>query len=292
MALCNGIGNKQHVLCRRYIVDILEKLTNELRKSDQKKIMWNGSRREGLRSKGSDIDFMYWLDRNRVIWEISQSEFYKEHIHTIIFCDDSESPPGYTLLQVASLGIPDFNIIYASEQKSGRYYLSSSKYREITCFSSTPGSIPHGPCSSGNLGDLEYDEAHCFASDYWPPSAYHWIDRSHSWPQKHVRDSIISAGCHFVAIGHKNGNHADNEWRISFSLAENKLVYHTQLLTYGLLKTILKEVINAGLKDENKLLSSYHIKTVVFWAIQQNPLQNWCPQSMLDGFLICYKFLL
>lgn len=63
--------------------------------------------------------------------------------------------------------------------------------------------MPHGPCSSGNLGDLEYDEAHCFASDYWPPSAYYWIDRSHSWPQKHVRNSIISAGCHFVAIGHK-----------------------------------------------------------------------------------------
>lgn len=96
-------------------------------------------------------------------------------------------------------------------------------------------------------------------------------------------------------MGHKNGNHADNEWRISFSQAENKLVYsmnYTQFLTYGLLKTILKGFINAGLKDKNKLLSSYHIKTVVFWAIQQNPLHNWCPQSMLDGFLICYKFLL
>lgn len=168
-------------------------------------------------------------------------------------------------------------------------------YREITYSLFRPSSIPHGPCSSGTLGYLEYDEAHCFASDYWPPSANHGIDRSHSWPQKHVRDSIISAGYHFVAIGHKNGNHADNEWRISFSQAENKLVYlinHTQLLTYGLLKTILKEVINAGLKDENKLLSSYHIKTVVFWAIQQNPLHNWCPQSMLDGLLICDKFLI
>lgn len=168
-------------------------------------------------------------------------------------------------------------------------------YREITYSLFRPSSIPHGPCSSGTLDDLEYDEAHCFASDYWPPSANHGIDRSHSWPQKHARDSIISAGCHFVAIGHKNGNHADNEWIISFSQAENKLVYsinHTQLLTYGLLKTILKEVINAGLKDENKLLSSYHIKTVVFWAIQQNPLHNWCHQSMLDGLLICYKYLI
>lgn len=47
-----------------------------LEKAIRKKIMWNGSRREEFRSKGSDIDFMYWLDRNRVIWEISQSEFY------------------------------------------------------------------------------------------------------------------------------------------------------------------------------------------------------------------------
>lgn len=170
MALCNGIGNKQHVLCRRYIVDILEKLTNELRKSDQKKIMWNGSRREGFRSKGSDIDFMYWLDRNRVIWEISQSEFYKEHIHTIIFCDDSESPPGFSLPLLASFGNADINIIY-SEQKSRRYYLSSSKNREITCFLSRPGSISRGPCSSGKLGDFEYDEAHCLLAiiDLLPP---------------------------------------------------------------------------------------------------------------------------
>lgn len=69
-----------------------------LEKAIKKKIMWNGSRREGFRSKGSNIDFMYWFDRNRVIWEISQSEFYKHNIHTIIFCDDSESLPGYTLL--------------------------------------------------------------------------------------------------------------------------------------------------------------------------------------------------
>lgn len=127
------IGSEQHVLYRREIVEIIEKLKNELRKSYEKKILWNGSRREGFRSKGSDIDFMYWFDRNRVIWEISQSQFYKEHIHTIIFCDDSESPPGYTLLWLASLENVDLNIIYASEKKNERHYLSSSKYREITC---------------------------------------------------------------------------------------------------------------------------------------------------------------
>lgn len=38
MALCNGIGSEQHVLCRRDIVDILEKLKNELEKAIRKKV--------------------------------------------------------------------------------------------------------------------------------------------------------------------------------------------------------------------------------------------------------------
>lgn len=107
--------------------------------------------------------------------------------------------------------------------------------------------------------------------------------------QRHVRN-----GCHFVPIGHKLGNHADNEWRISFSQAEAKLVYsmsHTQFLIYGLLKLFLKEIINEGL-DEDKLLCSYHMKTTVFWAIQQNALSYWCPRNLLAGFWICFKLLL
>ena len=89
------------------------------------------------------------------------------------------------------------------------------------------------PCSSGREGGLEYDHAFCFVSDFWPPSASSWRDRCHSWPPPHVVYDIIRSGYHFVAIGHKLGKHADNEWRISFSQAEQKLVYsmnHTQIL--------------------------------------------------------------
>uniref|UniRef100_A0A8W8JG74 Mab-21-like HhH/H2TH-like domain-containing protein n=1 Tax=Magallana gigas TaxID=29159 RepID=A0A8W8JG74_MAGGI len=156
-------------------------------------------------------------------------------------------------------------------------------------------SSPHGPCGSGSIGNVEYDHAHCFVSDFWPPSASSWIDRCHSWPPPHFVNDIIRNGCHFVAIGHKLGNHTDNEWRISFSQAEYKLVCsmnHTQFLTYGLLKLFLKEIINEGLRDEDKLLCSYHMKTAIFWAIQQNALPRWCPQNLLVGFWVCFKLLL
>ncbi|XP_052721361.1 uncharacterized protein LOC128192602 [Crassostrea angulata] len=67
---------------------------------------------------------------------------------------------------------------------------------------------------------------------------------------------------------------------------------HCQFLTYGLLKIFLKEVVNQQSEDTNKLLCSYHMKTTIFWAIQQNTLPYWCPQNLLASFWICFKLLL
>ena len=66
---------------------------------------------------------------------------------------------------------------------------------------------------------------------------------------------------------------------------------HTQFLTYGLLKLFEKE-INKGLSDNEKLLCSYHMKTAIFWTIQQDTIANWCPQNLLAGFWVCFKLLL
>lgn len=67
---------------------------------------------------------------------------------------------------------------------------------------------------------------------------------------------------------------------------------HCQFLTYGLLKLFLKEVINHQPNETNELLCSYHMKTTVFWAIQQNTLPHCCPQNLLVGFWVCIKLLL
>nr|XP_034322924.1 uncharacterized protein LOC117688743 [Crassostrea gigas] len=291
VGMCRKIGTPQQVASRRDIVDIRELLGNQ---RDVRRSMWSGSMREGFRLHDSDLDTMFWHTNYRVIWEFSQSEYYNIHRQILILCDSSESPAGFTLLWLP-LENAGQRVVSSCMRMNGGLYISSSKFREINRIIINPDDTVHGPCSSGTKGPLEYDDAHCFVSDVWPPSASSWIDRCHSWPPPHVVNDIVRNGCHFVAIGHKLGNHEEIEWRISFSQAEYKLVYsmnHTQFLTYGLLKLFLKEIINNGLRDEDKLLCSYHMKTAVFWAIQQNTLPHWCPQNPLAGFWVCFKLLL
>ncbi|XP_056016726.1 uncharacterized protein LOC125673588 [Ostrea edulis] len=294
VGLCHTVGTSQQVAMRRDMIDISEMVRNRVTTSNQNMMMLSGSDREGFRMKGSDVDYMYWFNNQPVIWDLSQTQFYNVHRQSLILSVSSESPPGFTLLQLLS---PRANniVISALVTMNGRRYISSSKYRDITCSLITPNSTVHGPCGSGVIMTLEYDDAHCFACEFWPPSASSWIDRCHTWPQPQVVRDIVRSGCHFVAIGHKLGNHESNEWRISFSLAEQKLVYsmnHSQFLTYGLLKLFLKEVINNGLGDNEKLLCSYHMKTAVFWMIQQNTIPNWCPQNLLKCFWYCFKLIL
>nr|XP_011437655.2 uncharacterized protein LOC105335482 [Crassostrea gigas]XP_034322890.1 uncharacterized protein LOC105335482 [Crassostrea gigas]XP_034322891.1 uncharacterized protein LOC105335482 [Crassostrea gigas] len=309
VGICQEIGTPQQVASRRNRIDDCELLVNQVLKDELKlQLMMSGSRKEGFRFRGSDVDIMYWPTDHQVIWDFSQIRFNNIQSHVPVFCDSSESPPGFTLLKIPvplecavflnrSLIEDAFHYVMRSCVKHNkRLCISSSKYRELIQTISFPGSGIHGPCSSGTLGGgIEYDQAYCFVSKLWPPSASSWKDRCLTWPSPDVVDDIVRSGCHFVAIGHKLGNHEDNEWRISFSQAEYKLVYsmnHTQFLTYGLLKVFLKEIINKGIRDEEKLLCSYHMKTALFWAVQQNALENWSPQNLLGGFWVCFKLLL
>lgn len=294
--LCREIGTPQQVAYRRDILDIMELFIHRITRIDRYRKMRSGSSSEGFRLRGSDLDSVFWPPNHKVIWYHYQSFLYKTHVHVDkyawILCDNSDSPPGYTLLWLPT-ECAGPRVLSACEKIQERLYISSSIYRESSL--SRPGSTVHGPCRSGKVIFISYDDAYGFGSDFWPPSASSWIERCHAWPSPHVVENIVRNGCHFVAIGHKLGNHIDNEWRISFTQAEKKLVYsmnHTQFLTYGLLKLVLNEKINIGLKDEDKLLCSYQIKTVVFWAIQQNPLHQWCPQKLLAGFWVCFKLLI
>jgi hypothetical protein len=290
------VGTSQQVAMRRDVMDISEMVRNKARKHSGDMRMLSGSYREGFRMNGSDRDNMFWFPQQPVIWELSQRQLYNEHrIGALILSVTSESPPGFTLLQLLSPRA-DSRVISALVMMNGGLYISSSKYREITCSILRPNSTVHGPCGSGYLGGvLEYDDAHCFVCDFWPPSASSWIKRCHTWPKPQVVRDIVRSGCHFVAIGHKLGKHENNEWRISFSLAEQKLVYsmnHGQFLTYGLMKLFLKQVINNGVGVDEKLLCSYHMKTAVFWMIQTNTIPHWCPQNLLTCFWYCFKLIL
>jgi hypothetical protein len=82
---------------------------------------------------------------------------------------------------------------------------------------------------------------------------------------------------------------SDLEWRISFSQAEQKLVYcmnHCQFLCYGVMKIILKEVIH------DELFCSYFMKTILFWRIQENSSTLWLPSTLIKQVWLCFKSLM
>ncbi|XP_062568672.1 uncharacterized protein LOC134230834 [Saccostrea cucullata] len=294
--LCHKVGTSTQINIRREVEDIREIVRNELVFGRGDYLIWSGSYREGFRLEGSDVDLMKCFSIYQVVWDLNQAMSFNINRKWLFLCDCSESPPGFTLLapwpmMAIQTEVPTFFV-----RINGKVYISSSKYRRIACPLGVPKNFTeHGPCQSGYLGDKEYDFALCFECKFWPPSASSWIDRCQIWPQSHILHNIVKNGCHLVAIGHKLGKHADDEWRISFSLAELKLVYsmnHCQFLTYGLLKIFLKEIIHSALGDQDKLLCSYHMKTSVFWVIQQNIIAHWCPQNLLEAFWVCFKLLL
>nr|XP_022302108.1 uncharacterized protein LOC111110067 [Crassostrea virginica] len=295
MRLCQIVGTSVQVAIRRETKDIAEMVDRRVADNYDVIVMQSGSRREGFRLEGSDIDYMSWWNNHRVIWDMFQSEHYYTENKTLILSDSSESPPGFTLLDLLT-PTTDRKVQSACVPMNDRLYISSFLFRQHTQTLGFPGSITHGPCESGEFpGGVEYDFACCFACDFWPRSASSWINRCHSWPDREVVNEIVRNGCHFVPIGHPLGLHEQEEWRISFSLAEHKLVHsmnHCQFLTYGLLKIFLKEMIDKQSKETNKLLCSYHMKTVIFWVIQQNAVPLWCPQNLLAGFWVCFKLLL
>ncbi|XP_048772857.2 uncharacterized protein LOC125678440 [Ostrea edulis] len=153
----------------------------------------------------------------------------------------------------------------------------------------------HGPCANSYVGPNEFDNALCIAGTHWPKLTRPWIERCfrYAWPPAPMFEEILKDGYHCVPIGSKtvsNGNLL--EWRLSFSQAEQKLVYnmnHTQFLVYGLLKIFLKEIVNDGV--EEPLLCSYFLKTTVFWMIQEGSVE-WRPNNLLNCFWKCFEYLI
>lgn len=108
--LCLIVGTSQQVAIRRETADVEELLTIKTKPINRlydMNIILSGSRREGFRFKGSDVDIMVWRNELRVITDVAQSKYYDPSKAGVLLSDISKSPPGFTLLQ---LGIHPISI--------------------------------------------------------------------------------------------------------------------------------------------------------------------------------------
>ena len=253
----------------------------------------SGSKGEGFRFSSSDHDYMLIYRNIRVIQSMSQCRLYDVNT-TLLMMETEQTRPGFVLLRLIG-DAHDRDIRRSCEKYQSGTYVSSQEWREGFP-RMNPDETIHGPCSSGVIaGTLEYDFAHCLKSDAFPKAAIGCIRRllQRGWPSPQVLQDIVTGGCHFVAIPAKLPNFEHLEWRLSFSLAETKLIHnmnHTQFLCYGLLKIFLKEFINSN-KGVDGLLCSYYLKTAVFWEIIDNT-EQWIPATFLRYFWRCLKRLI
>ena len=248
--------------------------------------VYSGSKAEGLRFKSSDEDWMLIYRNIKVIPSESFMAIYDSNT-TLLLMENKMTKPGFTLL----------NLIGESSKPAVRrsmngHYVSCKLWRELHTKQSE---FTHGPCASAIIGPLEYDYAFCLRCDIWPTNAQDCIRRLHQcgWPSHGTVLSIVNDGVLFVPIGAKQSVFENMEWRMSFSLAEKKLIHamnHTQFLCYGLLKIFLKEAIDVN-PDVKGLLCSYFLKTALFWEITTTSNQ-WSPSTLLSGFWNCFCRLL
>ncbi|XP_056013674.1 uncharacterized protein LOC130052531 [Ostrea edulis] len=297
VGVCRKIGTPTEVTFRRDMRDTEDMIRKPSELYEGRRTMLSGSYREGFRFKSSDMDYMVWYSDHKVICEMSQSTFYHPPRDTLIYMETSDTPPGFAKLQL--LTPSNYRIVMSSLlERNHTEYISSSLLR-MRFHQSRNGSNPanegenlHGPCHNYTYRSIETDIALCFHSRHWPLPALPWVDRclTRAWPSRSVLQSIIDEGCHLVPIANRQTNeNSDLEWRISFSQAEQKLVYsmnHCQFLCYGIMKIILKEVIS------DELLCSYFMKTILFWRIQERSSTPWLPSTLIQHVWFCFKSLM
>ena len=298
VSLNSIIGPEEIIHIRRTTTNLRDKVYRSVKEMTNSELIpyFSGSRAEGLRFTSSDED---WMFVHRHIKVISSDRFASLYdCNTILLKMENDiTKPGFALLRV----IDQSKDIRISESRSpfvrllnGRY-VSSKLWRELHTETSPDQIYTHGPCSSGKIGNAEFDWAYCLQCDIWPANAQLSVHRmlQSSWPSFDTLRSIINDGVLFVAIGAKQSFFEDTEWRMSFSLAEKRLIYtmnHTQFLCYAFLKVFLKEAIDVN-RDIKGLLCSYFLKTALFWEIVESPnILN--PSSLFRCFWNCIRRLL
>ncbi|XP_078337005.1 uncharacterized protein LOC144626588 [Crassostrea virginica] len=301
VGMCRFVGSPIEVRIRREVADTEEVVFRRVCIMSVFNRMDSGSHREGFRLPTSDRDTMFWPPDHKVICDLSQISLYRIPRHTMILMECEDLLPGFIKLKLMTPS-GNQNVNSSLILSNNEIYISSFLYRaNMLEFQQAVGgiarsSVQHGPCATFNHQGRENDFAYCFRSHHWPDIALPWIQRCQlkNWPPDYVLSSIIRDGCHVVPISSSPLNPRSGwEWRISFSRAEQQLVYsmnHCQFLCYGLLKIFLKEVINST--ENESCLCSYFMKTLVFWVIQNDNHLTWVPDNLLVCFWTCFKLLI
>ena len=145
------------------------------------------------------------------------------------------------------------------------------------------------------LSVSSYDSVSCVRCPLWPSQAADWPTRPRfcDWPDSATVDRVVSNGCDVVNVAHRlcRQEKRASQWRTSFSRAEIVLLNSwmpVQQIVYHMLRIFMKtERLTDGTANTGtKILSNYHIKTLMLWACEQQTCA-----SELNVVRVCVKLL-
>jgi len=202
--------------------------------------------------------------------------------------------PGYVYLKLRYL------LTYCPEDEKYNYVEYDD---EVYLIVNKQDSTYHGPAHLTVYNDplyLPLDDVACLHCLSWPSQAADWSTRhrNYDWPDSATVDHVVNNGCDVVLVAHRQCR--QHEWmskhqcRLSFSRAEIVLINSwmpAQQIVYHMLRFLMKteRLTDSADITGTKILSNYHIKTLMLWACELKP-RSWWTYS-LNLVKICVKLL-
>ena len=264
-----------------------------------------GSHGEATFEKGSDVDMMT-VESKILVVESADFKCLKDTSGHVFLMVRNKCSPVYVYLRPLKLDgndpylhilldIGDRGCTLASSENFVNYVVEimQSKLNGMNIYNY----FRNGPCASCvympmfNRRICDTDLAHAIKCTSWPNDSKEWFNRSrqNGWPTKEMLNKIRHLDCHVVGTGNRLSPFRNLEWRLSFILAERELVRsfnEMQFKCYSLLKTILRSKIAISFPDS---ISSYHIKTTLFWTIEESPKTVWTSKNLVNCVRICLE---
>ena len=260
-----------------------------------------GSQCDGLRLEGSDVDLMYVHNHLPVLDTLcgDATDVTLPTNCLIAYCSPSSS--AYICLE---MHIQLHDLLNTRQHLFDALCHSVIYYKDILMASSSlflqhyirigDGDVV-GPSQMNAMPmNIDNDNVEAFHCKTFPLVANEWIHRKrkYSWPSPHLIQLVKKLGYHLVPIGDYNTTMNQFQWRISFVLQECLLVRafsHVQMKVYAFMKMMKSEVLSVYKSQQtgDPLITSYHIKTLMFWTIECVPKYLWCGQNLILCIQIC-----
>ena len=253
------------------------------------KYVATGSTSEGHFEEVGDIDNM-WVDPSVQVMFENQTAVERKGLDVFFLTAKSLDHPGFYRLFSESGELPEVYEHCKVQVSEGPAYISSEMFtgrmfEQLTAVldaESHKGPAIQRPALS--QVHMKSDNVFALYCQEWPDFVRQVRFKNSKWPRGKALQQLARAGCHVVPIGKHNSLTKSLEWRLSFSSAE-KIIMHSlinsiQLYTYNMLKLLLSHLMKEC-KVVEEVLCTYYIKTVFFFAIEEEPECLWKESTLL-----------